>query len=197
MAPENVKKLLIVVSIFLIVFAAFFFLFWRPEFGKLKASQIKLKEKQAELMRLEQDARDWPDSITRDKLKRYEEELAQLWELIPSEEQVSMLLKEIETHAIESNMKIISLSRDLTVRGPAPRAPAAAGAGAAAPSRYVKVPYKISLGGSYFGLIGFMRSLEDSNRLISVTNTRLNIGEEGYTVGAEVQFNIFYSRVGV
>ncbi len=197
MAPENIKKLLIVVSVFLIVFAAFFFLFWRPEFGKLRTSQIKLKEKQAELMQLEQDARDWPDSITREKLMRYETELAQLWELIPSEEQVSMLLKEIETHAKDSNMEIISLSRDSTNTGPTPRVAPAAGSAAVTGSRYVKVPYRISLGGDYFGLIGFMRRLEDSKRLVTVTNTRVYTGQEGHIVGAEVQFNIFYSRVGV
>ncbi|MFC1713429.1 type 4a pilus biogenesis protein PilO [Candidatus Poribacteria bacterium] len=197
MAPENIKKILIVVSVFLIVFAAFFFLFWRPEFGKLRASQIKLKEKQAELMQLEQDARDWPDSITREKLGRYEAELVQLWELIPSEEQVSMLLKEIETHARDSNMDIISLSRDLTNTGPAPRVAPATGPAAMTGSRYVKVPYRISLGGNYFGLIGFMRRLEDSKRLVTVTNTRVYTGQEGHIVGAEVQFNIFYSRVGV
>ena len=74
---------------------------------------------------------------------------------------------------------------------------AATGAGATRSSRYVKVPYKISLGGTYFGLIGFMRRLEDSNRLVTVTNTKVKAGAEGRFVSAEVQFNIFYSRVGV
>lgn len=197
MAPENIKRILIAVSIFLVVFAAFFFLFWGPKFGELRAGQNELKKKQAELMQLEQDARDWPDSITREKLERYREELEQLWELIPTREQVSMLLKEIEIHARDSDMEIISLSRDLTNKRPGSRRASPAGTAVVKESRYVKVPYKIVLSGTYFGLIGFIRRLEDSKRLVTLTSATVYTEQGGHIVGAEVQFNIFYSKMGV
>ncbi len=197
MASEDVKKLLVVVSIFLIVFAAFFFLFWRTQSNNVAKYRNELSEKQKELAQLERDAEDWPDSITREKLWRYEEELKQLWALIPSEEEVAMLLKEIETHAIASDMEIISLSREANPRGARPKATLATGTEAAKPPRYAKASYRISLGGNYFGLISFLRKLEDSTRLVTVSSTKINTGSLEHIVNAEVQFNIFYSKVGV
>lgn len=197
MASEDVKKLLIVVSIFLIVFAAFFFLFWRTQSNNVAKYRIELGEKQKELAQLERDAEDWPDSITREKLSRYEEELKQLWTLIPSEEEVSMLLKEIETHAKSSDMEILSLSREVTSRSSRPVAAPAAGTEAAKPPRYVRASYKITLGGNYFGLITFLRKLENSTRLVTVSSTRIDAGTLEHIVNAEIQFNIFYSKMGV
>lgn len=197
MASEDVKKLLIVVSIFLIVFAAFFFLFWRTQSNNVAKYRIELGEKQKELAQLERDAEDWPDSITREKLSRYEEELKQLWTLIPSEEEVSMLLKEIETHAKSSDMEILSLSREVTSRNSRPAAAPAAGTAAAKPPRYVRASYKITLGGNYFGLITFLRKLENSTRLVTVSSTRIDAGTLEHIVNAEIQFNIFYSKMGV
>ena len=186
----------IVVSIFLVVFAAFFLLFWRPKTAELSDYRNELSKKQAELTRLERDVADWPDTITREKLTRYEEELVQLWKLIPSEEEVSDLLREIEAHARASNLEIISLTRtspDKATRTTAPKP----GEKAPAKPKYVKIPYKIALGGNYYGLISFMRKLEDSNRLVTVASTSISAGQGEYLVDAEVQFNIFYSRAGV
>lgn len=195
MTSEDVKKLLIVVSIFLIVFAAFFFFFWRTQSNNVAKYRSDLNEKQKELTQLERDAEDWPDSITREKLSRYEEELKQLWALIPSEEEVSMLLKEIETHAKSSDMEILSLSREVTSRSSRPIS--ATGTEAAKPPRYVRASYKITLGGNYFGLIRFLRKLEDSTRLVTVSSTRVDTGTLKHLVNAEIQFNIFYSKMGV
>ena len=198
MTSEDVKKLLIVVSAFLIVFAAFFFLFWRTQSNNVAKYRNELSEKQKELAQLERDAEDWPDSITREKLSRYEAELSQLWALIPSEEEVSMLLKEVETHAIGSDMEIMSLSRELASRSTTrPATGAATGTQAVKPPRYVKASYKITLGGDYFGLITFLRKLEDSTRLVTVSSTRVETGTLEHIVKAEVQFNIFYSKMGV
>ncbi len=197
MTSEDVKKLLIVVSVFLIVFAAFFFLFWQPKSNEVATYRSELSKKQTELVQLERDAEDWPDSITREKLSRYEEELTQLWALIPSEEEVSMLLKEIETHARASDMEILSLSRELTSRSSRPAAASATGTEVAKPPRYVRASYKITLGGNYFGLIRFLRKLEDSNRLVTVSNTKVSTGTAEHLVNAEIQFNIFYSKLGV
>ena len=196
MAPEDIKKLLIVVSIFLVVFAAFFLLFWRPKAAELSDYRAELSKKQAELARLERDVADWPDTITREKLARYEKELVQLWTLIPSEEEVSELLREIESYARASNLEIISLTRtspNKTNRITAPKP----GEKEVAKPKYVKVPYKITLGGNYYGLISFMRKLEDSNRLVTVSSTSISAGQGDYLVDAEVQFNIFYSKAGV
>ena len=188
MAPEDVKKLLIVVSAFLVVFLVFFFFFWRPKSSELGRLQEELSEKQAELARLERDAADWPDTITRERLMRYEEELAQLWELIPSQEEVSALLTDVQDHARAADLEILSLSRTSGSQGRP---------GQAAASRYVRVPYKIIVGGNYFGLVRFLRRLEDSKRLITVTSTKVYTVPEGFFVGAEIEFNIFYSRTGV
>ena len=190
MAPEDVKRLLIVVSSFLVVFLVFFFFFWRPRSAELGTLQEKLGEKQAELARLERDAADWPDTITRDRLRRYEEELGKLWELIPSQEEVSALLKEVQAHARAADLEIISLTRtSVSARRSGP--------GQQAVARYVRVPYKITVGGNYFGLVRFLRNLEDSKRLVTVTSTKVYTAEAGLFMGADVEFNIFYSRTGV
>ena len=189
MAPEYIKKLMIVVSSFLVIFLIFFFFFWRPKFAELRTLQKNLSEKQAELIQLERDAEDWPDSITRERLRRYEEELSQLWELIPSKEEVADLLKDIQSHARNSSLEIISLNRVTT--------PGRAQTTAEKESRYVKVPYKLSVGGDYFGLITFLRKLEDSKRLVTIISTKVYTGEGTHSLGAEVQFNVYYSRVGV
>jgi len=193
MASEDVKKLLIVVSVFLIAFVAFFFLFWRPQSNDLATYRSELSKKQMELVQLERDAEDWPDSITREKLGRYEAELTQLWELIPSEEEVSVLLKEVETHAEFSDMKILSLSRESISKN----SRSVAGTETSGSPRYIRASYKITLGGNYFGLINFLRKLEDSKRLITVTSAKISNGMAQYLVSAEIQFNIFYSKVGV
>ncbi len=192
MAPEDVKKLLIVVSSFLVIFFAFFFLFWRPTFADLRVSQKELGDKKAELAQLQQDARDWPKSITRDRLDRYEVELGRLLNLIPSEEEVAMLLDEIQTYAEVANLQILALSRTSVKR----RTPTS-GTTAGQEPKYVKVPYEISLGGSYFGLIKFLRKLEDSGRLVTVDGIKIKIGQGNYSMDADILFNIFYSKVGV
>lgn len=202
MAPEDIKKLLIVISVFLVVFAAFFLLFWRPKTNELSTYQNRLSEKQAELTRLERDVANWPDTITREKLRRYEEELVQLWQLIPSEEEVSALLREIESYARAANLEIISLSRTSPDKNaPKPTTPTAktpaAKTQAPPKPRYVKIPYKIAVGGNYYGVITFLRKLEDSSRLVTVAGTTISAGQGIHLVDAEVQFNIFYSRAGV
>lgn len=189
MSPEDIKKILIFVCSFLVIFVLFFFLFWRPRYSDLKVYQKDLSEKQAELAQLERDAKNWPDSITRGKLRQYEEELARVWELIPTKEKVADLLKEIQAHARESDLEIIAMNRVTDSRG-------SRTAGKADP-RYVKVPYKISVGGNYFGLINFMRMLEDSSRLVTITSTKVYSEEGIHLMGAEIQFNVFYSKVGV
>ena len=191
MASEDVKKLLIIVSSFLLVFLVFFFLFWRPMFSDLRKSQEELSKKEAELARLEQDARDWPASITRERLDGYEMELQRLLNLIPSEEEIAMLLDEIQTHARVADLEILALSR-ISARGNQ-RTSAQAGE----EPKYVKVPYEISLGGSYFGLIKFLRRLEDSKRLVTVDSIKTNVGQGNYPMDVDIQFNIFYSKGGV
>jgi Tfp pilus assembly protein PilO len=157
MSPEDIKRLLIIVSTFLLVFLAFFFLFWRPMFSDLRDYQNELADKKAELARLEKDARDWPRSITRDRLDRYEMELTRLLAARPQRTQAE--------------------------EGQEPK--------------YVKVPYEISVGGNYSGLIRFLRKLEDSRRLVTVDSIKLIVGQGSHLMDANIQFNIFYSKVGV
>ena len=195
MAPEDVKKLLIIVSSFLIVFLAFFFLFWRPRTTDLSKHQIELSDKSAELAQLERDAKDWPDTITREALERYEGELKRLLELIPSEEEIAMLLNEIQTHARAANLEILSLSRIPETRSRLQSS--GAGASAGKEPEYVRVSYEISLGGSYFGLISFLRRLEDSRRLVNVEGMKMLTGKGNHPMDVQVQFDIFYSKMGV
>lgn len=191
MSPEDIRKILIVVCCFLIIFLAFFFLFWRPRFADLRTYQRDLSEKQAELTKLERDAADWPDSITRTRLGRYEEELEHLLQLIPHEEEVSSLLKEIQDYARGSDLEILSLIRTATSKK------SESAAAAEKKPTYIRVPYKISLGGNYHGVIKFLQKLEDSQRLVTITSTKIYVEQIGASISAEVQFNIFYSRAGV
>lgn len=189
MDSEDTKKLLAVVGGLLFVFAVFFFLLWRPKYSDLGKYQEELSMKEAELMRLERDAADWPDTITREMLDQYGMELERIWALIPTKEEIAILLEEIQTHARASELEIISLSRIPKPRTSAPEAKKE--------EKYVRVPYKIVLGGSYFGLIRFMRKLEDSRRLVTMTDIKVNSVEGKNYAEAEIQFNIFYSRAGV
>jgi len=196
-SSASVKNLLIFVSIFLVFFLAFFFFFWRPTNASLRNYQEELSNKEAELIQLERDAKDWPDSITRDRLKQYESELERLWELIPTKEEVAMLIDEIQTHARACDLQIQSLVR-LQDKQPATRT--VPGKDQAQPKpepKYVRVPYKIALGGNYFGLIKFLQRLEDSKRLVTVTGIKVNAGKEDLPMDSEIQFNIYYSKVGV
>ena len=192
-ADAVVKKLLILVSSLCVVFLAFFFLFWRTKFSDLKESQRELRDKAAELIQLERDARDWPDSITRERLEEYETELKRLLDLIPSEEEVAMLLDEIQTHARSANLEILFLKRSSdtgagsrNVRTEPEQEP-----------KYVRVPYEISLGGTYFGLVSFLERLEDSKRLVTVTGIKMRSGQGTHPMDVDIKFNIFYSKMGV
>ena len=189
MAPEEVKKLLVVVSVFLVIFLVFFFFFWRPRYTDLRTYHQRLSEKQVEEDKLKQDAADWPDSITREELNRYSAQLSKVLEKVPEEEEVSEFLKNIQGYAIASGLSIKSLVREPS----APRSTASK----AAESRYARVTYTISVDGDYFSLISFLRELEDSDRLFTVTSTKVTAEPGGQFIGAEVQFDIFYSRVGV
>ena len=189
MDSEDIKKLLAVVAGLLFVFAIFFFLLWRPKYSDLGKYQEELSKKEAELIRLERDAADWPDTITQEMLSRYEMELERIWELIPTKEEIAILLEEIQTHARASELEIISLSRIPKTRTVAPEAKKGI--------KYIRVPYKIALGGSYFGLVRFMRKLEDSRRLVSITDIKVNSVKLKHYAEAEILFNIFYSRAGV
>jgi len=190
MSPEDIRKILIVVCCFLIIFLAFFFLFWRPRFADLRTYQRDLSEKQAELTQLERDAADWPDSITRTRLGRYEEELEHLLHLIPHEEEVSSLLREIQDYARGSELEILSLVRTATAT------PKKSESAAGKEPKYIRVPYTISLGGNYHGVIKFLQKLEDSKRLVTITSAKIYNEQIGASISAEVQFNIFYSRAG-
>ena len=196
-SSAGIKSLLIFVSVFLVIFLAFFFFFWRPTTASLRNYQTELSNKEAELIQLERDAKDWPDSITRDRLRQYESELERLWELIPSREEVAMLLDEIQTHARACDLQIQSLVRIQDRQANSRTVP---GKGQAQPKqepKYVRVPYKIALGGSYFGLIRFLQRLEDSKRLVTITSIKVNAGKEDLPMDSELQFNIYYSKVGV
>jgi Tfp pilus assembly protein PilO len=202
MTPEDIKKLVILASFFLVIFLAFFLLFWRPSMGKLNRYRNDLRSKEEELIQLERDAKSWPETITQRELRRYEYELERLWSLIPSEEKVSMLLHEIRTHAESTNLEVLSLIRSSAGRGTSRTSarPASRSAGTGEEPevpRYTTVPYRISLGGSYFGLVRFLRMLEDSERLVTVTGIRMIAQREDYNLVAEIQFNIFYSEAGV
>lgn len=193
----DTKKILILVTIFLVLFLSFFFVFWRPGYSSLRQHQTDLSNKEAELIQLERDAKDWPDSITRGKLGQYENELDRLWELIPTKERVAMLLDEIESLAKASNLEIYSLARIQEQGNRSLRNPAEADPQAKKEPEYVRIPYKISLGGDYSGLLRFLRRLEDSRRLVTVVGIRMAVGQGTRSVDSEIQFNIFYSRVEV
>jgi len=199
MAPEYTKKLLILVSVFLVIFLSFFFLFWRPGYADLRVHQRKLSAKEAELMKLEDDARDWPKTITRERLNLYENELMKLWTLIPPQEEVSKLLDEIQSHVKGTNLEIISLVRSSNNRNKS-RTPKASEAN---DPRYAKVQYKITLTGSYFGLIEFLHRFEESQRLVTITNINMSTVDKSvamlgnYPVSAEIQFNVYHTKTGV
>ena len=126
-------------------------------------------------------------------MAQYEGDLEQLWRLIPSEEETAMLLDEIELRAKSERLDIISLSRVPSPRTSYEISQPKAGE----TTQYVTVPYKLTLGGSYFGLVRFLRNLEDSNRLVNVTNIDIYTGRGRYVLSAEIQFDIFYSKVEV
>ncbi len=196
-SSAGIKSMLIIVSVFLVIFLAFFFFFWRPTTTRLRNYQKELSDKEAELIQLERDAKDWPESITRDRLRQYESELERLWELIPTKEEVAMLIDEIQTHARACDLQIQSLVRLQDKQAASRTVP---GKGETQPKpepKYVRVPYKIALGGSYFGLIRFLQRLEDSKRLVTVTSIKVNAGKEDLPMDSEVEFNIYYSKVGV
>jgi Tfp pilus assembly protein PilO len=196
-SSTSIKSMLIFVSVFLVIFLAFFFLFWRPTTSSLRNYQTELSNKEAELIQLERDAKDWPDSITRDRLKQYESELERLWELIPTKEEVAMLIDEIQTHARACDLQIQSLVRIQDRQATSRTVPGKDQDQPKQESKYVKVPYQIALGGSYFGLIRFLQRLEDSKRLVTITSIKVNAGKEDLPMDSEVQFNIYYSKVGV
>ena len=189
MDSGNTKKLLAVVGGPLFVFVIFFLLLWRPQYADLGRYREELSKKEAELMQLERDASDWPDTITRGMLNEYEAELERIWELIPSKEEIAILLDEIQDHARSSELEIISLSRVVKTRASITETNKG--------TKYVRVPYVITLGGNYFGLIRFLRRLEDSRRLVTITDIKINAASGRHFVQANLQFNIFYSRVGV
>lgn len=196
-SSASIKSLLIFVSVFLVIFLAFFFFFWRPTTASLRNYQTELSNKEAELIQLERDAKDWPDSITRDRLRQYESELERLWELIPTREEVAMLLDEIQTHARACDLQIQSLVRIQDRQANSRTIPGKDQAQPKQEPKYVRVPYKIALGGSYFGLIRFLQRLEDSKRLVTITSIKVNAGKEDLPMDSELQFNIYYSKVGV
>lgn len=201
----EVKKLLILVGFFLIAFLAFFFLFWRPGFADLRRYQKELSVKEAELAQLEKDARNWPKTITRERIRQYEDELERLWELIPPEEELAMLLDEIQNYTRAYNLEIVSLSRIEDSKRSSTKTPKAeAGKTESDKSRYERVSYRIYVQGSYFSLVDFLRRLEDSDRLITVVSVEIKenvsgniIRKANYPIIAGIQFNIFYSKVGV
>ena len=193
MEPEDIKKLLVVVLFFVVASIAFFFVFWRPMSTDLRNSQVDLSNQTAKLLQLEQDVKDWPESFSQQTMEQYEVELEQLWNLIPSEEELAMLLDEIETRAKSARLNIISLARVSASKATFEIDQPQTGQ----KTQYIRIPYEISLGGKYVGLIEFLRKLEDSRRLVTVTGIRIYKGRGVYPVDVEIQFNIFYSKVGV
>ncbi len=193
MASEDVRTLLVLVTLLLVIFVAFFFLLWRPKFAELRDYQLDLSRKETERLQLEQDVKDWPEAFSQETMARYESELEQLWQLVPSEEETAMLLDEIELRARNARLEILALTRvpspKTTFEVSQPKAKER--------TQYVAVPYRLSLGGGYFGLVRFLRDLEDSNRLVNVTSIEIFSGRGRYVLSADIQFNIFYSRAEV
>ena len=189
MDPEDIKRALILVISLLLVFIVFFSVFWRPKVASLKRYQIDFRDKTADLVRLEQDVKNWPAKFTPEAMEKYEGELNRLWELIPPEEEIAFLLEEIRTHAISAKLEIISFAGISNAKTTLSSTDGNA--------QYINVPYKISLSGSYFGLVEFLRRLEDSKRLVTVTSIEMYSGRGEHPMDAEIRFNIFYSEVEV
>ena len=192
MGSEDLKRLLIIVSLFLLIFAVFVFAFWQRKSATLRQYQLELQKKSAELKQLELDAKDWPEKFDREKMDRYKVELDQLLRIIPAEEETGRLVDQIQGRARSSGLDIVLLNRE-TAAGEDVFESDQLEPGEK--SRYVKVPYRISLDGGYFGVIEFLRELEKSERLVTVDDIQL--GGLGTSVKADIQFNIFYSRVEV
>jgi len=194
---DNTRKILILSGLMLVIFAAFYFFLWRPGMIQLNKYRQDLSKKSSEMVQLEKDARDWPNTITREKLVQYEEKLSLLWSLIPTEEGISLLLDEVQNHARASGLDIMSLKRESGSNLPRTEA------NKTGKNRYEKIPYKMQIRGSYFGLTQFIRKLEDSNRLIVIskleaqTNNLDDPLKWSYTIEANVEFSIFYSRAEV
>ena len=193
MAMEDIKRLLILASFFLLVFLLFFFLFWRPRTGNLERHKADIVSKKTVLLQLKQDIDDWPPSFTHDIMQTYRGDMDRLWNLIPSEEEAAMLLGDIEAQVTAAKLKLLHMAR-ITTAMTTFEFGQASGKGK---TQYIRMPYKITLGGDYFGLIKFLRELENAERLVTVTNIVLSAGQEDYPMDADIQFNIFYSKAEV
>lgn len=193
------QKIAILSGIMLLIFVTFYFALWRPGLSELKKYQVDLNKKATELTQLERDAKDWPDTITREMITRYENKLELLWDLIPTEEGLSLLLDEVQKHAIISGLEIISLKRENGAKKKAaPELPDESNKG-----NYEKASYAIEIRGGYFGLLKFIKSLEESDRLITIngiesqSNSDENPLQWGHIIETKVGFNIYYSKAGV
>lgn len=198
-SSTQLEKTAILSGVMLVLFIIFYFALWTPGLRELKRYQSELNKKSAELVQLERDAKDWPNTITREMINKYENKLELLWDLIPTEEGLSLLIDEVRNHAFVSGLEIISLKRESAAKQTADTTQP----GNTNESKYEKASYKIKLRGSYFGLVQFIQRLEESDRLITINGieSRANTGNDplqwGYAMEADVDFNIYYSGAGV
>jgi len=192
MFSTGLRKLIVFVASWGLVFIAFYFFLWNPSVSSLKKTRKEISFKRKVLAQIKKDVETWPKTVTAEKLKKAEEDLQKLFAKIPPEEDIPGILKHIQYSAATAHlnvMEIASLTREKTKQEPYREGKEPTG------QSYAKVTYKLTANGDFLDVIRFLRGLEKAERLIIIEDLDLEreSGEKG-SVRAEVTVNLFYTK---
>jgi len=159
----NQNKLILII-ICVVIFVAFYLVFWSPNINKIKRIQGNIDKKRIDLAQLKKDVESWPKTATRERLEKYAKRLEYLFELVPSKEEVPGLLDRIQEHGLSSaNLQFLSLTKSAKN----------ADNSNIQTTDYFQDSYILMVSGSYFAIVKFLYELERAERLINVDSISL------------------------
>ena len=192
MIAMNLRKVLFYVVFWILIFIGFYLAFWHPKIKHLAYLQTKVDFWHNFIEGKNRDIEVYPKIITLDNLETVKENLRQVFDKIPTKEEIPTILKQIRGYSAQgTNLNITEITNITQERGK--------GRPEVAQEYPIpKMTYRITAEGNAPDIIRFLYELENGARFIAIEDVTLpRSGEDTHSVNMIATLHIFYSNLGV
>lgn len=146
------------------------------QLGTFNQARLELQTEQEALLQASQNLQ----ALTqvRDQAAHFEEQLLFLEEVMPKKPREDLLIKSVQTMAIESGMELKQIKFETYE----------------ARQEHIEIPIKLSLEGQYHGLLNFLESIQNGPRAIRIEEVRIGKGWEISSATVELTAKAFYLK---
>jgi len=199
MISMSLRKILYYVVFWSVIFIGFYLAFWHPKIKHMEELQMKVNFWHNFIEGKNRDIEVYPKIITLNNLETVKENLRQVFDKIPTKEEIPIILKQIRGYSTQgTDLNITEITNITQERGK----------GRPEVTQEYPIPkmtYRITAEGRAPDIIRFLYDLENGARLIAIEDVTLNRSSSSEVTPSEVThrvdmtaiLHIFYSSLGV